>query len=429
LEGITGVFKHAYIRVITKANTYSPLYKCPEFIESELPPKPEDCATIPFVIKVKNTFDSDTCNPLPYRLKGIDCYDYKNTDPADAMKVELNLNPNKLHVIEEAPYNHICYVTTDHETLYGEKGIANRKSHSSDKWQDVITAFKIPSWHPHSKLASSIYSVVPSNRDMSTDLSMSSDKYKSKALVKAPRESTGHAQNSVRYGKFLEDQSDSIVVLDYFIEFHDCIDSSGWNEIADDGNSAALGDPIDYSGNTPCYKLVPGNNGADTVKIDNSHKRMRRLHNICRDRKRKGGESDYYYTTAELAFAGIASAKAGEVYEFSIASVTNYQATVTDMSYNENMVCKDIQFYPRINVDHQDTSITMAGSPQPYQKYVYDKKQEAVVTLGYANNEESAADGKTYTPRFGKILYVCRSHYRVCVIEDPEDDEDDEDDE
>ena len=145
---------------------------------------------------------------------------------------------------------------------------------------------------------------------------------------------------------------------------------------------------------------------------------MRRLGKICRDRKRSEGES-YYYTTAELAFPPIVGAKAGEVYEFSIASVTNYQATMTDMSYNENMVCKDERFYPTIDKDHQNDA-GLDKAPQPYQKYVYDREQEAVVTLGYANNEDSNADGKTYTSRFGKILYVCRSHYRVCVIADPE---------
>jgi hypothetical protein len=411
LEGITAVLKNAYIRVISANQSYTPLYKCPEFKESELPPKPDDCATIPFEIKVKNTFDSDTCNPLPYRLKEIDCYDYKNTDPADATKVELNLNPNKLHVIEEASQDHICYVTTDHATLYGENGAGDRD------WQDVIEGFKVPSWHPHSK-ETIARTIVPANRDMSTDLSMSSKKYDEKALVTTARVSTGHAKNSVRFGKFLEKDPSDIVVLDYFIEFHDCIDPSGWNEIADDGNSAVLGEAIDYSGNTPCFKLVPGDNGASTTKIDNSHKRMRRLRNICRDRKRSGGESDYY-TTAELAFAGITTAKAGEVYEFSIASVTNYQATMTDMSYNENMVCKDERFYPKIDVDHQ-SGATLVGSPQPYQKYVYDREQEAVVTLGYANSVDATAKGAGYTSRFGKILYVCRSHYRVCVIEDPE---------
>jgi len=138
-----------------------------------------------------------------------------------------------------------------------------------------------------------------------------------------------------------------------------------------------------------------------------------------------------YYTTAELAFTGIAEAKVGEVYEFSIASVTNYHATITDMSYNENMVCKDTQFYPRILVDHQTSANYPTGAvvgdpklmPQPYQKYVYDRVQEAVVTLGYANSVEPLAKGNNFTERFGKILYVCRSHYRVCVIEDPEDDE------
>ena len=420
LEGITAVLKNAYLRVVSANETYTPLYKCPEpeFKESELPPKPEDCATIPFEIKVKNTFDSDTCNPLPYRLKEIDCYDYKNTDPADATKVELNLNPNKLHVIEEK--DHICYVTTDHATLYGENGDGPKD------WQDVIEGFKVPSWHPHSK-DTTRSDVVPANRDMSDDLSMSSTKYNPKALVTSTRSNEGHAKNSIRFGKFLESDASDIVVLDYFIEFHDCIDPSGWNEIADDANSQALGEAIDYSGNTKCYKLKDGDNGGQTVEVVDSHKRMRRLGKICRDRKRSGGESTYY-TTAELAFAGIVGAKAGEVYEFSIASVTNYQATMTDMSYNENMVCKDERFYPKILEDHQTSTNYPAGAvdtdpkqmPQPYQKYVYDREQEAVVTLGYANKTESAANGKTYTSRFGKILYVCRSHYRVCVIEDPE---------
>ena len=409
LEGITAVLNNAYIRVVSKNETYTPLYKCPEFKEDELPPKPDDCATLPFEIKVKNTFDSDTCNPLPYRLKEIDCYDYKNTDPADATKVELNLNPNKLHVIEEK--DHICYVTTDHATLYGENGAGSRD------WQDVIEGFKVPSWHPHSS-DTTRSAVVPENRDMSDDLSMSSTLYDQKALVTGTRDREGHAKNSIRFGKFLEKDSSDIVVLDYFIEFHDCIDPSGYNEIADDGNMGALGEAIDYSGNTKTFKLQDGNNGGSTVEVVDSHKRMRRLGKICRDRKRSGGESDYY-TTAELAFSPMTGAKAGEVYEFSIASVTNYQATVTDMSYNENMVCKDERFYPVIDVDHQ-TGTTLANAPQPYQKYVYDREQEAVVTLGYANSIEPTADGKTYTERFGKILYVCRSHYRVCVIEDPE---------
>ena len=409
LEGISAVLKNAYIRVVSANETYTPLYKCPEFKEDELQPKPEDCATIPFCIEVKNTFDSDTCNPLPYRLKEIDCYDYKNTDPADATKVELNLNPNKLHVIEKK--DHICYVTTDHATLYGENGAGSRD------WQDVIEGFKVPSWHPHSK-DTTRSDVDPANRDMSTDLSMSSTKYKEKSLVTSSRPREGHAKNSIRFGKFLESDASDIVVLDYFIEFHDCIDPSGWNEIADDANSQALGEDIDYSGNTKCFKLNDMSNGAPTVEVVDSDKRMRRLGKICRDRKRSGGESDYY-TTAELAFPPIVGAKAGEVYEFSIASVTNYQATMTDMSYNENMVCKDERFYPTIDKDHQNDAV-LEKAPQPYQKYVYDRVQEAVVTLGYANSVDSNADGKTYTSRFGKILYVCRSHYRVCVIADPE---------
>ncbi len=98
------------------------------------------------------------------------------------------------------------------------------------------------------------------------------------------------------------------------------------------------------------------------------------------------------------------------VYRFSVASVLNVHATLNDISFNENMVDFQEKFYPKISDGHY----------QKFQLYVYDKAQEAIVTLGYAQTIDPTVGSKNKfnkdsDSRFSEPLLVCRTHFKVCT--------------
>jgi len=392
--------KYAYLRVRTadaNGEDFTPLYKTPEseFSNSMVKaPKPTDCTKQVFAIKVKNGLDKPQSCPQPYELQDKECHDYCTADPQE----EISLDSDQIMV--NAGDSHICYVFSDHKDFYKVSDLSDFAGDEGD-----ITKFTPPSW-----------SGVTAKQDVSgrqffNALKMSN---KNKGMYTGTKD--GSANESIRFGKFQENYSNSIVPLAHFVEFHDgCIDQSGFNETS---VSNYIGSRVDYSGTVWRYQYQSKDASGNLEKVPKSDCDLYELINVKQNRYH--GEtpdistsvSNNYFTTAELAFGKDFVAQPDKVYRFSVATVLNVNATNNDLSFNENMVDFQKKYYPKVN-----------GYFQPFQKYVYDKEQEAIVTVGYARTIDNTVGDKdkidnpptSADHRFSQPLLVCRNHFTVCT--------------
>ena len=315
--------------------------------------------------------------------------DYKYSDPN-----ELKLLDSETITVEEGA-KHICYVYGDHKEL--------NSSAKRDHGNDAV----IPAWHPHHLLPSDAQYVngytgssgtkkYPENklgngtfRKIHPRAGCTSANENDRILAGT----NGQANNSVRYGKFKETDASEAVFLDFFVEHHGDIDTSGQNEYA---SQVYFGQQVDYSGTRPelVYQTLAAtgvpehSNKSKLTTKTNSDKAIYRLHDIYRHQRHKVSDlSDSYYAKGEVAFNSSYRAEYGKVYKFSIVGVSNMLATGHDCSYNKNMVDWDRTFYPyRHEVANERTNNgnNRVDMPQPFQKYVYDPSGERIVTYGYA---------------------------------------------
>ncbi len=389
--------KYAYVRVRTQptdAEDFTALYKTPEFRDDMVKaPKPTDCTKYVFEIKVKNGLDKEQSCPQPYILQDKECHDYCSADPTE----EVILDSQEIMV--NAGDSHISYVFADHKDFYK---IADLSDFAHD--EDNIGKFTPPSWSG----ITTLHDV--SRRTIFEHLQMQDKGNGMYSSIKS-----GNVNESIRFGKFDEDNSNQVVVLTNFVEFHDgCIDQSGTKETS---VSNYIGEQIDYSGTVWRYQYAFKDSSGSLEKVPKSDCDLYELINTKRNRfhgskaNDSSNTSNNYYTTAELAFGKNFVAEPDMVYRFSVASVLNVHATLNDMSFNENMVDFQEKFYPKISDGHY----------QKFQQYVYDSDQEAIVTLAYAesidsdigtnNNINKAITGD----RFSQPLLVCRTHFKVCT--------------
>jgi len=61
--------------------------------------------------------------------------------------------------------------------------------------------------------------------------------------------------------------------------------------------------------------------------------------------------------------------------------------------------------------------VANTGQKQPFQKYVYDVEQEAIVTQQYAKSKGSTQSSlnNAATEAYSDVLLVCRTHFTVCT--------------
>jgi hypothetical protein len=397
----------AYARVSTNASGHTPLYRARGFAISDKPPKPEDTALFLFSVRVQDSYDKPKVCPQPYDINtGVDYY---TTDP----KNQIQLDNALINV--KVSNRHIAYVYTDNIDLGPED--------TKDFEVDEI----IQSWHPDAgkKISALDVKIHP---DMSNQLNAS---YNNGMMDGDP---SGYMNGSNRYGNFNMDSSLNRVVVDYFVESHGTIDTSGRNEISKEehqGIPQVFGERVDYSGTMYMYTTQADGAGAGTkTKIEASDRRIYRLSKVIRNRlhanEQQSTDNYFRYTTGELRYNNAHTPQVGDVYTFSIAAVTNMLATKNDISYNKSMVDYTQEFYPRINKTPTGGDAGSNIYPQPFLKYVYDNSGERIVTLGYA---KATTDGSIGTNATGDhsanqdsldhgVLLCCRTHFKVTVEAD-----------
>ena len=379
---INGVkVKNAYVRFASKTgaasiDNFTPLYKSINFEISDKAPKPQDNCLQIFTINVVNTFDKEKTSPQPYKLESR--VNYESGDPAN----QLLLDNTDIEV--KTGSKHVCYVYGDHNEL----NTNNRKDNANDA--------VIPLWHPHHLSAGhkdylTGYKSGYAKNKLGNGITRKVHPLATKETENnnpSAKNPNGHANNSLRYGKFMEVDNKDGVFLDFFVEHHGTIDASGWNEIEDEH---IFGQVVDYSGSQKSYKYSTPDNGRTITEKAGSDKRLYSLNKVRRHRQHLGVDlSDSYFTTGELKFTGGKAAEEGATYNFTVVGVTNKLATNHDLSYNKNMVDWNSFRYPKLkglvtrtdgNSDNEKVAL-----PQPFQKYVYDPSGERVVTYGYAVN-------------------------------------------
>ena len=384
---------YAYVR----DSKFKPLFKTKDFKISDLPPKPIDHAVFPFTIKVTDSYDKPKVCPQPYTLDK--CIDYYTSDPKNGTQLDNTMI--KLGIGSRT----VGHVYCDHVDLTNTMNT------------DFEAAELVPAWHP--KKGAPIYQVT--RKIHPNTIVNKSSVNTSYAWGKRNGTPNGNANGSFRYGLLNNtDNNENKAILDYFVESHGCIDVSGRNELSKEylaNKPEVFGTQVDYSGTISLSKCGTNNT---KINISNTDKRLYRLDNIQRSKLHHftGDDEvhDHKYSTATLKFNDGHSAKIGDIYNFSIAAVTNILATSNDISYNHNMVDFDESFYVFNKID---------GSyyPQPFQKYAYDASGERIVTLGYAmeyngvdvsSNAVCPENMSGHTDSLGALL-VCRTHFTVCV--------------
>ena len=386
--------KYAYVRVLTSGSDneeFTALYKTSNFVSNmEKPPKPADCIKHGFSIKVTNGLDKPQSCPQPYLLREIECHDYCSADPTQENIIDAD------DIMVEAGDTFISYVFTNHQDFY-----------KVDDMSDVVANKDDGLYYPPTWTGDSATGVAPEKRTIYHPLQMVN---KNQGIYSGS--SDGSANNSIRFGKFDDASNTSIVPLVHYVEFHDgCIDASGTIETS---VSNYIGSRVDHSGTVVRYTYKEGDN-CNLVKVEDSDRELFQLTDVKRNRYHETknyqpNSTNTAYTTAELAFGKEFVAEPDMVYRFSVATVLNVHATQTDMSYNDNMVDAHEKYYPNVTVGSNK-------KPQPFQQYVYDSKQEAIVTLGWAQTIESTLGGLNSgsSSRFSDPLLVCRAHFVVCT--------------
>jgi len=365
-------------------------------------PKPTDCTKQVFAIKVKNALDKAQSCPQPYALKDKECHDYCGADP-----IEENILDSD-EIMVDVGESHISYVFVEHKDFYKT---ADMSDFAPDEGE--VSLFTPPEWH------SDTDKVASEERTIFYGLQM--NRKNTGGMYSTTKD--GSANGSIRFGKFEEEGSSNIVPLTFFVEFHDgCIDESGWRETS---MTNVIGQQVDYSGTVQRYQYKSKDaSGLSSVElVANSDGDLYELINIkqnkfhgdyCED---DTNESNNYYTTGEISFGPNDVAEPDKVYRFSIAAVLNVHATRSDLLYNENMVDFQNKFYKNLD----------SGAKQPFQQYVYDKEQEAVVTVAYARtidaNVGANINNANDNNRFSAPLLVCRSHFKVCTKDGTEEEE------
>jgi len=369
-------YSHAWART----SDGHPLYQADNFqSRAEKPPQPIDSQIIPFDVKVIDSFDTPKVSPQPYRLQGKKSY--KTTDPsASASNILANSDIN----VEYSAFSEsksVCYVFTDH----GELNMNNGK--------DVPASFVAPSWstNPGVAISQNVRQIHPECGLHQTNTSYNNGLYNG--------DENGKANGSFRYGKFDQDKSSDIAILDFFVESHSSIDGSGFNEIGvvDDAQEIFGERLTEYSSTSKIYNKVE-----DSMKeVKESDKRIFRLNDVCRSRKHTGGLHNPYFASAELNM-NMKNVEAGHTYSFTVVAVSNAIATENDMSLNKNMCDWNETFYQKLS----------SGAPQPFQKYCYDLSGERIVTAAFAREE---AGNSCHANAKDNVLLCCRTHFTVCV--------------
>jgi len=400
--------KYAYVRVQTQpsnAEEFTALYKTPEFRnDMDKKPKPTDCTKQVFAIKVKNALDNEQTCPQPYELKDKECHDYCGADPIEENILDAD------EIMVDAGETHITYVFAEHKDFYK---VADMSDFAPDEGE--VSLFTPPEWHTDTD------KVAGKKRTIFHSLKMTSKN--SGGMYSSTKD--GSANGSIRFGKYEEDDEDNIVPLTFFVEFHDgCIDESGWRETS---MTNVIGKQVDYSGTVQRYQYkskdasgssaveLVANSDCDLYELIN--KKINKFHG--KNANHNTNESNNYYTTAEIAFGKDYVAETDKVYRFSVAAVLNVHATHSDLSYNENMVDFQNKFYKDV----------VNGVKQPFQQYVYDREQEAVVTVAYARKIDPSVgtsakiNNAGANDRFSAPLLVCRSHFKVCTKDGTEKEE------
>jgi len=394
---------YAYVRVRTGDNTgvddsedFTALYKTPEFKDNmDKAPKPTDCTKQVFEICIQNGLDKPQSCPQAYQLRDKECHDYCTANPTE----ELVLDSDEIFV--DAGEQEIAYVFAQHSDFYKLADMS-----------DFDDEAKVPDWYTGGPASGSAITGIQRTIHYPLQLNNTNhgDQYSD--------EKDGSANGSVRFGKFDERASSNIVPLAFFVEFHDgCIDSSGSRETS---VSNYIGQRVDYSGTVPRYGYTDGNNTTKSL-IAKSDRDMFELINIKRNRHTgssgdtAANSTNNMFTTAELKFNKDFVAEPDMVYRFSVAAVLNVHATENDVSYNKNMVDWDNTYYDNVKADAHGNANT--GQKQPFQKYVYDVEQEAIVTQQYAKSKGSTQSSlnNAATEAYSDVLLVCRTHFTVCT--------------
>jgi len=383
-------YKDAFVRY-DQSTEHVALYKTADFRNDLVKaPKPTDSCLQPFTIKVLNSFDKPKVSPQPYMIAG------KTSAYCTADPLTQTLLDNELITANNKANSVISYVYTDHHEF----------RQNNDK--DLPSDFKIPNWHP-TYSATGTNETTPIARTIHSACKMSdTNTTYNNGLYNGS--SNGKANGSYRYGKYNESDASDTVILDYFIEYHDRIDASGYNEISPfEADNVPFGAKLTY-----VNSVDMSSNG---TSVTDSEYRMIGLGNVCRGRQHLTDGSDNYYTTGEIAMT--ANAKSEKTYQFTVVAVSNVKATTNDLSYNVNMVDYNQSFYPKIAIKPDGSAAdTINGTnyteAQPFQKYVYDLSGERIVTYGYASvtTEENGVDD---TAESEGALLCCRTHFTVCV--------------
>jgi|UniRef100_A0A6C0IV82 hypothetical protein len=406
---------YSYVRHSVTDSGYTPLYKTKNFAITDKAPKPEDCATFVFAIKVSDSYDKPKVALQPYLLN--DKAEYYSAEP----KLQTQLDNGLIGV--EVGQRNILYVYTDHIDL------------GLDYAKDFDNNFKIPVWHPeYDQVDDANNSVLGYSQYVHPDMSIGST---NGSWNNGLRNGTadGNMNGSNRYGLYPNNGNGDRVIVDYFVESHGSIDMSGRNEVSKErllNKPQVFGEPVDYSGTLLLNKVTVNNASAP---ISGTDKRMYRLSKVNRAKLHandmKSTLNEFRYTTGQLQFNDAHVPKVGDVYSFSIAAVTNVLATQNDMSMNKNMVDYNEDFYPYIKQDYNGVASSTLKYPQQFQKYVYDASGERIITLAYAiaNNNSTGGAGNfdvdlssvynypsaSQSTNDQGVLAVCRTHFKVRV--------------
>jgi len=371
--------RFAYVRMNTAP--YTALYKAEGFRSDRTKPlKPDDQCVLPFEIIINNSFDEPKVCPQPYLLKPGQTY--AKTNPA---KADL-INAADLTVKSNADNKVISYVYAEHAELHANAG------------KDLPGDFQKPEW-------SADYAAGGNNDTTARDrviisaleMSATNTQYVNGLYTGNP---DTEANGSKYYGKYQETSATDRVILDFFVETHGGIDSSGNNE--------------DQTGND--FGAVLDNTGLTGNDIHS-------LETIKRSRN-SGNEEQYpFYSTGALKKANIEN---NTSYEFTIVAVSNVLATMNDFKYNKNMVDSDQRYYEKTKMGPDGTTSTTAVNPQPFQKYVWSSgnvndSSGGIITFGKAlDNGQSVGEsgpnpGTDGKGNFAGALLCCRSHFKVSI--------------
>jgi hypothetical protein len=355
-------------------------------------PESKEKAIFPFSLAVKNSIDIPRTTPQAYQIIDKECTSYKNVDPEDLNNAKIigdkiNVNQNETH---------ICYITACHDELTKESGSLDDvapKTLIPDDHEDYPTAVQITA-DPNSVYRAVVLRTIPANLQMNQV-----NTYWQGGLLTGGAD--GKINGSARYGMIRDGGSNNeAVILDYFIEFHDSIDSLGKNETNNIGHQ--MGEPISYDGTTELKEMK-----SDVLSaIAGSKRRIYRCGDICRKKNSNGKR----YTTGKVEFSAPTVSTKDKVLNFTIVAVTNMEATANDKKYNPNMVDTTGKFYETTPSADGAKAALGRVTYQPFQQYVYTSAGEKVVTKAFA----PPAAGVSNT------LLCFRTDYTVCTRDCPE---------